>query len=174
MFPKLSIMRVFKDHFNSLKSFGTQSNILNENGKHTVSCIMAFLVIPLLITTSLYVYGGKISDNTINLILTSNSIFTALLLNLVILLYSMKEKIINIESDKKQAMRKKFIGYTFANVSFLIIICLLIIALSLLHELASSTIFVNIVDTIIIFLMIQVILGILLILNRLASLFSIH
>lgn len=175
MFPKLSLSTVVKEHLDSLKSYSTISDVTkSENGKHTIWCFLAFIGLPIALTYTLYEPYGKITNELISLILNANSIFVALLLNLIVLLYSMKEKLINSESATKKELRKQLIQYTFANVSFQILLSLMIIVLALLHGRLIDGFLVTVFDTLIIFLMIQVVMGIILILNRLSKLFSIN
>lgn len=175
MFPKLSMATIIKDHFSSLKYYGTISDIANgTNGKHTVWCFLAFIGIPIVLTYWLYEPYGKINDDLIGLIVNANSIFIALLLNLIVLLYSMKEKVVNSESINHKEVRKQLIQYTFANVSFQILLSLTIVVLALLHGHVINDVVVTVFDTLIIFLMIQVMIGIVLILSRLSKLFSIN
>lgn len=175
MFPKLSMSNIVRDHLNSLKYYARQSDIVSgNNGRHTFKCFFAFIIIPLAFTYVLYEPDGRIEDSVIGLILNANSIFIALLLNLIVLLYSMKEKLISGESESKKGLRKQLIKYTFANVSFQILLSLSIVVLTLLHGQFTNEYIVTTFDTLIIFLMIQVVLGVVLILSRLSKLFAVN
>lgn len=169
MFPKLNVKKIISQHFVSLRHF---SNSNTEEGKVPFSCWLVFLVLPAIITISLYIPLGSINEEIIKQLISVNAIFVALLLNLMVMLYSMKHKVIDGESEDKKAKRNRIIRYVFANVSFEILLSLTSIVLLLFHLYFTTPLAIHVFDIIIIFLTIQIVLGILLILNRISKLFE--
>jgi len=193
MFPKLDVSNIIGTHLKSLQSYGTVSDINSGvNGKHTLKCFFIFIIVPIIFTYLLYVPASKISDDIISMILNANAIFVGLFLNLIVLLYSMKEKILKLESEEfsKSTLeterikedrdtlltliqtKKTTIDFMFANVSFQILLSLIIVILTLLHGTELFKSWVAFIDVVIILLMIEVLLGIVLILSRLSDLFT--
>ncbi len=170
MFPKLNVKRIVVQHFISLRQF---EFVDSEKGKFPFSCWLMFLFIPVIITVALYVPLGSIDKEIIKQLISVNSIFVALLLNLMVLLYSMKHKIIEGEDDSRRSARHRIIKYVFANVSFQVLLSLVSIVLLIFHLYFMHPIVINIFDILIIFFTIQIVLGVVLILSRISKLFEV-
>lgn len=169
MFPKLNVKKIISQHFISLRHF---KSVTSEEGTVPFSCWVIFLIMPIILTSMLYFPFGKIEEEIIKQLISVNAIFVALLLNLMVLLYSMKHKIIEGETDDKKSKRHQIIKYVFSNVSFEILLSLFSIVLLLFHMYFTDPIIIHLMDILIIFLTIQIVLGIVLILSRISKLFD--
>jgi hypothetical protein len=79
MIEKINVFRIFKDHITTLKKY--------DNAKISKRDITLFFVLPILISIILVYMRILLNDNGINILITSFSIFMALLFNLLLLIY---------------------------------------------------------------------------------------
>ena len=183
MSSKISIFEIVKKHFTTYK---------NENGKNSISDWGVMLLLPITIGAALCAYGITLNGTAYTNIVTAGAIFTGLLLNLLILVYDQKTKLLsqNIKGDEPGyenfAIRKRVIDEVHYNISYCIIICLIAVVLAVIASSGFSYSFVvpkiNItISTIdwfvnfpLIFLCVHLVLTILMILKRVYKLISSH
>lgn len=182
MSTKVGIGLILKQHFSTYK---------NERDERSYFDWLLMVVMPLFVAMGVTIFGGKISVGFYSNIVTAGAIFTGLLLNLLVLVYDQKTKIIelNIKGDDKRyikyALRKRIIDEVHYNISYCILICLLSIVISTIASsmVDNKAVVINlnsvdfsswIVDFPLVFLGVHLILTILMILKRVHKLISSH
>ena len=136
---KINILPIIRDHINTLYHAQTKSKALD---------VSLFIGIPLIMALLSSWFCPIIKDDLLSIIATVFTIFTALLLSLLLLLYDMSGKI------KYSTTKKAFdlLVETKANISFLIVSSIIslfvIIALSIVSESVLETFFIISIDTI--------------------------
>ena len=80
MFTKISVLSIVKDHILTLKN--------NRTDKIYFPDIILFFFVPGVIAGGLTYLGVQLNDALVNALITSFSIFSALLFNLLLLQYS--------------------------------------------------------------------------------------
>lgn len=128
MSNKLNITSVIKGHMSTLK---------DSNGKDSFSDIFTFFLLPIAIAGLCLNAGVDFAKDVIEIFVTSSSIFTGLLLNLLILVYDQKTKL-NIVDNKKSGWEKLQSKHTlikelYYNISYATLISLIILITSVLH-----------------------------------------
>ena len=164
MFSKINIKYILIDHIKTLRSHRT--------GKFSIGDIALFLGIPLMLSSFLS-FGShiRLDVNFINALVTSLSVFSALLFNLLLLIYDILRK------DNKESLgaetRRQFLKEIYANISFSILISVVTIVflLILFFDLKIEWL-IDIINAIVYFLVINFILTILMVLKRVHILLS--
>lgn len=142
MFEKINILSVFAEHISTLKKYGSD--------EYSRSDIIIFLVSPAILAfILLFACNIPLKGNLITILVTSFSIFAALLFNLLLLIYDIVSKH-NKDggeiSDKTKKIREltlkeKLLKETYVNISFNITISvisiILLIALYFITETVS-------------------------------------
>lgn len=105
---KISLKRIFKDHFKSISTAGT--------GKVDISDIVTFVIIPFLIASVLTYFCLLLDNNSISIIIGALSILVGLLFNVLVLVFDMVRK------DKLASNKNTVLHEVLANISFTIII----------------------------------------------------
>lgn len=139
MSEKINLSKIIKQHFQSL---------VDINGKISYWDLVTFFILPL-ICSAFFVYRGwELSDAVIGIFINLGSIFTALLISVLIMLYDQEQKITDklvnlsratdpnyrIKLDTKRALMRE----VFANISYAIIIAILLVFSSLLYQILTS------------------------------------
>jgi hypothetical protein len=119
---KINVKRILGDHFETLKDYRT--------GRYSIMDLAVFLGIPLAASALLIWYGYRLGDDLANILLTSLSIFSALLFNLLLLVYDVTIK--EGGSETRSEMRRNLLKQTFANISFVILVAVSAVILILL------------------------------------------
>lgn len=124
MGSKFSVGNIVKDHFRTLRSFRTE--------KIELSSVSINFVLPAIVATIFVYFELMIRNTEFDVILTAFSVFAALLLNLMILLYS----VLNRESEKKDEQKNKIkmrvLKETYSNIEFSVLTSVIIIVIILL------------------------------------------
>lgn len=98
-----------------------------------------FLIFPIVLAASILFSEFQLKENFVTAIITAASIFAGLLLNLLVLIYTIyvtsKEKLQNRVSTANFDIWQLLIKQTFANVSFCILVSIIVVALCLLYYL---------------------------------------
>lgn len=182
MSTKVNVNKIITQHFDTFR---------NESDKRSLLDWLLMVVIPMIFSLGVVFAGLSISTDFYSNIVTAGSIFTGLLLNLLVLVYDQKTKLLdlNIKGDEpgyvKFALRKRIINEVHYNISYCIVICLLSIVISVI---ASSLIVNNAIDLMVyginiapwiidfplVFLGVHIILTVLMILKRVHQLISSH
>jgi hypothetical protein len=158
LFRKVNVWVIVIDHIQTLRNFA--------NNRVSAEDILLFLVIPIAASLLLtFVLRFELNIDAINALITSLSVFSALLFNLLLLIYDILRK--ESGGHAQSSLRRKFLGQIYANISFSILVAVISIALLLLlfieTRLPYFTLALNLV---IYFMVINFILTMLMILKR--------
>ncbi|MDL5511724.1 hypothetical protein QSE00_07875 [Arenibacter sp. M-2] len=125
MLERINITTIIKDHFKTLRSLNQKSNLVN--GKD----VLLFIGIPLLLANVLAYRGYDFKDQLGNLI-AAISIFGGFLFNLLAIIYSQLDNIEKDASKEDNDLKKKFVKEIHSNISFCILLSILIVLTLLL------------------------------------------
>jgi uncharacterized Tic20 family protein len=154
---KINVIKVFEEHFETLKKYNSDSYSLED--------IFLFIILPAILAYALIRCNISLTNNVIIILVTSFSIFAALLFNLLLLIYDIVSKSngrksnennndiestanINegssnkIEKKKKKnlSLKEKLLKQTYVNISFNITISIISITFLLILYLMKETI----------------------------------
>ncbi|WP_422354945.1 hypothetical protein [Roseivirga pacifica] len=120
---KINVLNIVKEHFNTIKHA--------TSGKTSRSDRWVFYYTPILISILPVLMDIRLQKDTINLLITVQSIFIGLLLNLLVLLYAL------IQRKPEKPERKQLLREVFHNISFSILLAIVSI-LGLLFSLFKA------------------------------------
>ncbi len=133
MFAKFSLSVIFN---------GQLKSMANTSGDRDNQEFLIFFLIPILSPIAQYLLDLHLTTTIVGIIVSAASIFAGLLLNLLVLLYSVQcsnlatnnssETDENHDTDIKIDQEAKVIEYTFYNISFAIMIAVFLVVFSLL------------------------------------------
>ncbi len=116
MSNKLNVLKIISDHVNTLRNFDT--------GRYSPVDFSTFFVLPALLSgILLWVFKIGLSPDIVNVLITSLSIFAALLFNLLLLIYDIVRDPQKITDPS--GIKGKYLRQIYANVSFCILISLI-------------------------------------------------
>jgi hypothetical protein len=145
MFTKISVLKIIKDHILTLKN--------NQTKKISYLDIILFFIVPLIVSGIMVYLGIFLNDSLVNALITSFSIFSALLFNLLLLVYDISEKDAkstnsqtNSSAPKKNNIRQTVIKEIYINVSFSILVSLTTVVILITYFLKPSNCIVWIVN----------------------------
>lgn len=179
MFSKISIFGIIKDHIETLKD--------NRTNKIYIPDIILFFVIPGIISSVMIQFEIRLNDGFVNALITSFSIFSALLFNLLLLVYSIsdkpenKYKNLDALENERIIRRRRLLREIYINVSFLILISTIAVVSLLTYFLKASNCNILVIDIcslkwllalIVYYLAAQFILTLLMVLKRIYRLLS--
>ena len=130
---------------------------------------LLFAGIPLAFALLIGSADFKLGNDIINALITTASIFAGLLLNLLVLIYTIIIRIQDNPNKSNSAIRKKVLEQTFSNISFCILVSILLVVFCLLEMLGNEYICM-VIPYGIFFLVPLMILTILMVLKRVHSL----
>ena len=122
---KISFRQIIIDHFATLRT--TRGSLL-------YSDILLFYVFPLVLAISAVSLNLFVTGDFSNLILTSFSIFAALLFNLLLLCFDIVQRPSVKESHDKVSYLKSF----FANVSYCILVAIFVVLIVLIFHVSQA------------------------------------
>ncbi|MBV7310242.1 hypothetical protein KVY11_16375 [Acinetobacter sp. CWB-G5] len=154
MSTKINIISIVKGHFRSLTN--------SDNSFNLADCL-TFKAFPLLVAIVFALVCPKLSSNTISLLVNFGSIFTALLLSVLVLIFDQESKIdeqyeknllykeqleknpelkesstykliYSKNYDEKYPIKKQLLGQLYFNISFSIICALLLVLSCLIYS----------------------------------------
>lgn len=128
MIFKFSIWRIVVDHIDTLRNAKSR--------KYRPLDFISLFAVPMVVGIAATYFGYILSKEIINSLLTSLSVFAALLFNLLLLVYSIVQRNNVAESEK---VRTKFLKEIYANISFCILLTVLTIALLLITFISIDT-----------------------------------
>lgn len=117
MVNKLSFEKIIRAHFATMRN--------NRTNKLSVGDLFLFFGLPLFVS-ALFLNSYTLNKDILNSIITSASIFAGLLLNLLVLIYSLTEKYRQNASGNWE-VKKVVLEQTFSNISFCILISVLLV-----------------------------------------------
>lgn len=129
MLAKISPFRILRDHFHTLKDYGSTS--------YSISDIVVAYPVPLILAVVAWQFVPYLTDGFVNTVLDSVSIMAALLLNLQVLMIGVAEKIgtsLDPQERRDPLNRARFRALQDANynISYSILVCLILIVSLLL------------------------------------------
>jgi amino acid transporter len=158
VFNKINIWLIVLDHVKTMRNFKTH--------RISVEDILLFLVAP--ICGGLFLVFGlqfRLDLDAANVLITSLSLFSALLFNLLLLIFDILRK--ESGDEEQPVIRRQFLSQIYSNVSFGILNAVICIALLLLLFInIDLPLFVDAVNLIVDILVINFILTMLMVLKR--------
>ena len=118
MLDKVNIAKIVRDHLGTFKD--------NSTGRYRLLDFLLFFLVPLIVAIGFVGILGSLPKGLIGVIATSLSIFTALLLNLLLLAYNITRN--SDSSDRRlQEMREELFHEVFSNIAFATLVSLVTI-----------------------------------------------
>lgn len=114
IFKKINCKKIIQRHFKTL--------VNNNTGKSNLDDWITFFVLPLLAAVGIVIYNKSASANTINLIITALSIFVGLLINVLVLIFSL------IQKETTRTLKIEILEETISNISYTIVVSVIAIA----------------------------------------------
>ncbi len=140
--------------------------LVNDNSKkHGTSDWFTFAAIPILFSTAMFFLKLPISNNSINIIITSLSIFVGLLFNMVVLIFDILNK------PTQDEVKKEVLKQILSNISFTILLSIVMIGFCLVH-LVPNALVKTITGCVIYLFLALFFLTLLMILKRMSALFD--
>ncbi len=181
MSNKINITNIVKGHLSTLNNANT--------GKVSAIDIFTFYLLPIFLSIVFYIFSLDLTKELVNIIVTAGSIFTGLLLNLLILVYDQKGKLPDVDTKnskwKEIQLRHRILKETYFNIAYATLVSLLLVLFSVLQIVFKDTLIniqsLNIKDfdlsvaltsPIIIFLGVHLVLTLLMILKRIFTLLT--
>jgi len=125
MFNKVNVIKIVRDHISTLKDYRTN--------KYKIGDFILFFGTPLFIAVIFAYFNISLTQNLISLLITSLSVFAALLFNLLLLIYDVVQK-----SKNGNALKIKFLREVYSNISFCILIAILAIVILILISIFNN------------------------------------
>jgi hypothetical protein len=168
MFDKINISFIVRDHLATLRD--------NVTGKRSIGDLFLFFVLPLAFSGFLVWGIHNPVDRTIsNILITSLSIFSALLLNLLMLIYDLVRKEDLKTAPGKNNLVGQLLREIFANISYSIVVSVFCVAILLIAYLdLLSGIFLDIFSLAVYSLVLQFLLTLFMVLKRVHVLLSLQ
>lgn len=172
MSSKVNVFGIIKGHFATLRD--TRGNI-------TFSDAATFVLVPAVSSLAALYFGYCFDKGLIDLLVNFGSIFTALLLSVLVLVYDQKGKCVNNEPESmQQSTAKRVLDELFYNISFSIVCSVALVVLSLTvafvgdskaqlqigEFIFSAAGFSKLMSALIMFVVITIILNVLMIVKR--------
>lgn len=120
MLKRVNFLPIIRDHFRTLSRLDSDSN------KVSLPDLFLFIIIPIVLGLLFTFLDIAIKPYTSNLI-ASLSIFSGFLFNLLAIVYSQMEKLQKDAKSEKSSIKERFIKEIHINISFTIILSLIII-----------------------------------------------
>ena len=118
MLNKINISEIIKNHIATLKNDNTK--------KADIDDYFTFLLIPILLTFLLLYLKIVLSDEALNIVITTLSIFVGLLFNVIVLIFDI------IKRDSTKKIKNVVLKELLANISFTILISIVAIVFTVL------------------------------------------
>jgi hypothetical protein len=170
---KINISSIVGDHVKTLVDFRT--------GKGSLNDLLLNVIAPVIVSLILVYTHVFLSDDIINILIAALSIFVGLLLNLLVLLFTIIDKIkeqlaqkfdkIDTEFIRSVFLKKKYLKEIYSNISFSILISLISIILILFCS-CSSIVIKTIFNFVSYYFLILFLITILMVLKRVNILLS--
>lgn len=160
MFSFINIKEVVKNHYKTLESAKLGNLIL-------------FFIIPIIVGV-IAIFINYVSENLDSILSTSLSIFIGLFINLLVLIVTLTRT----PAKEKKEIRKQVVEETFYNITYVIVISIIALALIMLKNInfgfaeCIDSIFKKGISFIFAFFFTQILLTILMIIKRIFNLFK--
>ncbi|WP_338728297.1 hypothetical protein V8687_10250 [Shewanella baltica] len=168
---KINIFLVIRRHFDSFKE--------HDSDKYIKLDLIVFFGVPLLMAIIAAKFGFTFSTNAVGSLLNVGALLSGLLLNLLVLVYSLKEKTpkVNVEVDgwKELQLKHRVVNEVYFNVAFSTLTAFAMLILTVVHSCGADFVemanYLQMLDSVIIFLGINLIFTFLMIIKRISLLF---
>jgi hypothetical protein len=117
MMTKINISNIIRDHISTLIDYGTN--------RYERSDFLLFFGVPVVLSTTLILFGAEINKDVSNVLVTVFSIFGALLFNLLIMLYGLLDKAKDWQGHL--SFRLRYLREIYSNVSYAIVVAIIIV-----------------------------------------------
>ena len=156
MTGKIDVREIVSDHLATLVNDGT--------GKRSWIDYFVFFAVPAAIAAACYYYGVTFKDATPAIVITALSIFAGLLINVLVLIYTISRSS-TATTSAFEVSEAKFLRQTFANISFAILTAIIAIIV-LVVALFFDGLALQIVSAVLIFLLANFVLTMLMTVKR--------
>ena len=140
MLTRINFFGIIKSHFKSLRSLNQKSDSIYWGD------FLLFIVVPVIISAGLTVYGVAIK-NELNSLIAAISILGGFLFNLLAIIYSLLDKIkldVDSESDQfKNMIKLRFVKEIHSNISFNILIAIFSTIFLVIYSFDYSKVFLG-------------------------------
>ena len=170
MLTKINIIKIISDHLLTLQDYRTK--------KTSSKDILLFYLLPVLISAFLVATEFKLKEGLVEILITSFSIFTALLFNLLLLTFDIVREKLELTPGKENKdklyyeIKKDLLKQAYANISYSIFVSILGLLFLLLSQIEMCLLCKTILCGIIYFICFNFILTLFLILTRIHTLLS--
>ena len=122
MSNKINIINIVRDHISTLKDF--------DKDAYSISDLSIFFILPLIVSSIILFFNIILSNELVNVLVMSLSVFAGLLFNLLLLVYDIMRKSGSGDRPLKGALLKEL----YSNISFGILISVITIILLLVSR----------------------------------------
>lgn len=139
MFSKINILGIVKDHIATMKNHDTE--------KTRYFDLIVFFYVPILISSVIFQFCPILGNGIPNALLISLSVFTALMLNLLMLIFNIMQNTKNNHVDSEKGNKKikiDFLKEIYYNISFSILISLCSVIILILYSIGVFEISIDI------------------------------
>lgn len=166
MFNKINITKIVIDHLNTLRDYNTQ--------KLRFTDYILFIFFPIILSAILVLFSLLIDKSFANILVTSLSIFAALLLNLLLLVFDIVRKTNDAITRSKEIKnpyaneqkRLVFLKEIYSNISYAIFVAILSIMILLIAYFICNVNLLKLASFLIYFFSINFILTLLMVVKR--------
>lgn len=135
MVKKIDFTKIWSDNIATFKN--------HDDGSWSLTDFCLFLFFPCLLASLILATDYVLKENFVTAIITAASIFAGLLLNLLVLIYTIvfndSEKVKVRVGEDRFPIWQNLIQQTFANISFCILVSIIIVSLCLLFYLDAMS-----------------------------------
>lgn len=157
MFKKINICKIITSHLDTLRNCNT--------GKLGFDDFITFVLLPLIITTLLLFLKVHLTESAITIIITTLSILVGLLFNVIVIIFDI------VKRDASKKLKNRVLHELLTNISFSIILSILIIILTLATYFKNQ--YINVISTGLVYYFMSVYLcTVLMIIKRMYILFT--
>ncbi|RUX96135.1 MULTISPECIES: hypothetical protein [unclassified Mesorhizobium] len=153
MTSKIDIRMILEDHFSTFRDEGTQ--------KYSTEDFLIMAGVPAVLATAAFAFCLSIGDANIGTLISVFAIFSGLLFNVLVLIYSFSDG----NGDGKKGVRDRLLRQSFANISYTILVALIAVVV------LTALLFVNgltqrILEAVVVLLSANFVLSLLMVLKR--------
>lgn len=121
---KINIGKIITRHLKTLRNDNT--------GKVGRDDVFTFLILPILGASGLSYFHIELNDSATNIIITTLSILVGLLFNVIVIIFDI------IKRDNSKKLKNKLLNELLTNISYSIVLSILIISITLLTFIDNS------------------------------------
>jgi hypothetical protein len=141
---RFSAWVIIDDHVRTLRDY----DLAEEERRHRLDVWLLYLGLPLVTSLALLAFGLHLNESIVGILVTSMSIFAALLFNLLMIVYDIIRKsgsdsspaAADADGLRRSNLRKLYLREIYANISFAVLTTVVIVALLLTWLVVSSRI----------------------------------